>query len=401
MADEQNIQETTTVEEEVSAPQDISTALMNSLLGEGQVSNEQTQQVEETTTETESTETTQTEEQDEVFDEAVYVKNKFGKDSADDVLNELKELREKAEKTANGFEFKNEDSKKIAEYINEGKIEELTSYFDTQRKVDKLLKADLSDKKLVEELVKFNIHRDNIGLGEDDINFLFEEKYSIPKEPKQRDDELEEDFNERHAAWNEQRERTEKRMIIEAKIAQPKLAQLKSELVLPEIKKEGQQIEQMPTQEDLEAMEKEKATFLQSTQQTVNAFSGFNVEVKDKDVNYTVNYAPSAEEKLAIGKEFEKFAQSGFNANALFKDRWYDATTNTFKHEQMVKDLSRMFMGEKAEQKLVIDAVGKRMDAYIEKKKNVNITGTSQRSTFSPPNNKSEQEVITDAWLAV
>lgn len=339
---------------------------------------------------------------EELVDENIYLKNKFGWESEEVALNEIKALKEKAEKADKGFEYKNEDSKKIAEYINEGKIDELTSFFDTQKKVDKLLKADLSDKKAVEELVKFNIKQQNLGLEQEDIDFLFEEKYSIPKEPKQKDDELDDEFAERHAAWNEQRERIEKRMVIEAKMAQPKLEQLKSELVLPEIHKENtQQQMQQPSQEDLAAFTKAKDSFIQSAQQTVNSFNGFSVQVKDKDVDYTVGYVPSNDEKTFVSNELKKFAEAGFDANALLAERWVEADGKTLKVDVMTKDLLSIYTNEKLAQKLATDSANKRLEAYLKEKKQINVNGLSNQGTFNPNQPKTEIEALTEAILAM
>src|SRR3954467_603365 len=95
---------------------------------------------------------TETKPEEEILDESSYLKNKFGWDSEEVALSEIKALREKAEKN---FEYKNEDSKKLAEYINEGKIDDLYQFLDTQKRIDRLSKADLSDKNIAAELVKF------------------------------------------------------------------------------------------------------------------------------------------------------------------------------------------------------------------------------------------------------
>lgn len=333
---------------------------------------------------------------EEILDPNVYLKNKWGWENEEAADTEIKTLREKVTK---GYEYKNDESRKVAEYINDGKEEELYKHLDTKFKIKKLSTADLSDKNVAAELVKFGLHNDNPTLDKDEIDFLFNEKYSIPQKPVKGEDEEDGDYDLRLSSWQIQKDNIEKRMVIEAKMNQPKLAQLNTELVLPEINK-GTPAPQEPSPEEQEAFKQAKDSFLQSAKQKVDGFNGFTVQVKDKDVDYSVNYAPSPEERTIISDKLTKLAESGFDANELFADRWYDIATKTFKVDQMTEDLSRIFMGKNSDQKLAVDAANKRIEAFLKEKKNPNVTEGNQGSTFQPNGTKTQSEKLAEQFFA-
>lgn len=332
---------------------------------------------------------------EQVPDTNTFLKNKWGWDNEEVADAEIKSLKEKAEKN---FEFKNEDSKKVAEYIIEGKEDDLYAFLDNKKKVEKLTTANVEDINVAAQLVKFDLRNANKNLNEDEIDFLFNEKYAIPEKPIQGEYEDEDDYNYKVKNWEKQVSNIEKRMIIEAKMAQPKLAQLKSQLVLPNISREGSQMQ--PTQEDLTAAKEQQDSFIKFAESKAKDFTGFSVQVKDKDVNYTVSYAPSQEEKTLVTNKLKEFAESGFNANALLADRWVSEDGKTIKVEQMVKDLSRLYADDKATQKLVLDASNKRIEAYLKEKKQINVNGLSQNGQFSPSNNATALDQAREAAFA-
>ena len=328
-------------------------------------------------------------------DTNTFLKNKWGWDNEEAADTEIKSLREKAEKN---FEFKNEDSKKVAEYIIDGKEDELYAFLDNKKKVEKLATANVEDVNVAAQLVKFDLRNANKNLNEDEIDFLFNEKYATPEKPVQGEFEEDADYNTKVKIWEKQVSNIEKKMIIEAKMAQPKLAQLKTELVLPNISKESSQVQ--PTQEDLTAAKEQQDSFIKFAESKAKDFTGFSVQVKDKDVNYTVSYAPSQEEKTLVTNKLKEFAESGFNANALLADRWVAEDGKTIKVEQMVKDLSRLYADDKATQKLVLDASNKRIEAYLKEKKQINVNGLSQNGQFSPSNNATALDQAREAAFA-
>lgn len=398
MADEQVLEVEQKVETEISTNDKMANALMDSWFNDGvpkaEIPNETIVSKEETAT----TDVTETKDEEEILDPKDWLKREFDIEDVQVIKNEREELKKLKEK-GSSFEFKNDDSKKIAEYINEGKIDDLYNFLDTQKRVSKLATADVSDKNIAAELVKFGIQKDNPNLTQDDVEFIFNKKFSAPKEPVQRGDELDEEFSERHSEWEQAKANTERELIIEAKMAQPKMAQFKTELVLPQIQKENTQTEAQPSQEDLDRFAKEKDSFLQSAQKSIESFNGFTVQVKDKDVDYKSSYVPSPEEKAVISNKLQEFANSGFNSNVLFLDKWLNKD-NTINVNQMTEDLSRIYFGKNSDQKLATDSANKRIEAYIKEKKQIDVSKTETAGRFVPTET-TKDEVLTNAWLSV
>ena len=392
MADEQIVEVEQKVETEISTDDKTAASLMDSWLNDGVA---QTQQVEQKTEVQEEIKVEEKKDEEEILEPSAYLKNKFGWDNEEVALTEIKELREKATK---GFEYKNDDSKKIAEYINEGKTDELYTFLDTKKKVEKLSTADVTNGNVAAELVKFGIQKDNPNLTSDDVEFLFNKKFSTPKEPTQRGDELDEEFAERHSAWEEQKKNVERELVIEAKIAQPKMAQFNSELVLPEIHKESKETTNKVSEEDLVTLEKAQNAFLESATKKLGELKGLTYQVKDKDVDYTVSYDYSTEEKKLVEGKVKQFVETGFNAFAVLEDRW--ASNGALNEEQIAKDLLKLFTSEKATQKLITDAANKRLEVYLNEKKQINVNETRTSETFQAAK-KEANEVLVDAWLSV
>ena len=331
------------------------------------------------------------------FDPKDWLKQEFDVDDVSVIKGEREELKTLREKVKEQ-DFVNEDSKKVYDYLKGGKEDDLYNFLNQKKQVEKLSKADLTDKSIAAELVKFGIQRENPSLTSDDVDFLFKQKYSIPKEPKEEDFAIDTDYEAALGTWKEQVQNIEKGMVIEAKMQQPKLAQLQQEIVLPDIRKEQQS--NAPSQEDLAALQQMQQSFLQTVKTSVDGFKGFDVNVKDKDVDYVVSYAPSVEEKTLVSEKLNEFAQSGFDANVVLAERWVNKDGKSLNVEQMVKDLSLIYSNEKQSQKLVADAANKRLELYLKEKKNINLNETNN-SQFVPNGQKNQQEALVDALLAI
>lgn len=309
---------------------------------------------------------------------------KLGLEKEEDVINEISTLREK---TSKGYEYKNDDSKRIAEYINEGKEDDLYKFLDTKKKVEKLATADLSDKDIAAELVKFGLQRDNPTLNDDEVDFLFNEKYTLPKKPIQDENDTDDEYSEKVKVWQNQVATIEKRMVIEAKIAQPKMAQYKTELVLPDIQRESNGSQQALTQEELQKRDGIRNKFLSKLESDYKNFNGYEIKYKDEEVEIPVTFAIADEDKIALKKELEDFDVDGFIGNRWFNQ---DGSPNVV---QMMDDVTLLRNKEKAFQKIA-NEVGAQMKLhYMGKKANVNVTGAQEVVKLEGDKTQREKEI--------
>lgn len=403
MAEEQVLTEEQKTEEVVHDK--VSASLAEMVFGDTtqtvpDVKEEHPEQVQQVTTDIKETKEETQSEKEVAFDENGYLKNSFGWDNKEAAISELKELRELKVKKNDSISFKNEESRKVHELIQEGRLKEVKDILETQDKIETLISAEVN-KDTASEIIKLKMQLQykDYGLTAQEIENKYNKEFGIPKVPVKKEFESDEEYSERYSEWQEKVNDIEMTKIIEAKLARPELEKLKSQISFPEIKKENETYQ--PTQDELEKFENDKRSFLDVSQKTINEFNGFNVQIKDKDVNYAVNYAPSQEEKTLIDNKLKQFAESGFNTNSLLYDRWVneDKSLNV---NQMVKDLSRIYMGEKAEQKLAFDSANKRLDAYLKEKSNIKMEIGNPQGTFNPDNkNLSEMDRLREAMLSL
>lgn len=329
------------------------------------------------------------------FDESKYVKEKFGWDSADAGKQELETLRERAK----ALDLTNDESRKMLLYIKEGKRKELYEFLHQQEQVDRLLTSDLSNKDIATELVKFGISK-NKNLTKDEVNFLFNERFSIPEKPVKELTEVDDDYNARIETWQKQVENIQTRLVIEAKLAQPELEKLKVQIDLPDIQTQVQQPQL--TQEALDAAKKYDEAYTSSVTESLKNFNGFSVKVKNEAVGLpeiSIPYATTDADKTLLNQELMAFANANYNTNSLFKS-WLneDKSINT---KQVAEDRYLLANRDKIFQKLTEEAASKAIDAYVKGKKNININETNvQQTAVINKEDKTEMDTVRDQFFS-
>lgn len=323
-------------------------------------------------------------EEEEVFDADEYLKQNLGFDDWETAKSEIEKLR--TGKAASKYE--NEESEKIHKALLEGKNEEVYSFLEKQSKLNKLISSDLNDKN-AEEIVKLTMKSKYSDLTDDEIEYKYRKQFALPKEPEQTYDETDEEFEARKSDWEDKVKDVKMELMIEAKTSRSQLEKLKAELKLPNISQENEQNKAL-TQEELESANKYVQSYLQSVESSINSFDGFNVEYKDEEALVQSAYLPSDEEKKTISKQMKDFAESNFNANELFAQRWVkeDGTLNT---TRMARDLALLNSEEKIMQKLVSDGVTKRLTEYRKSTSNIKVNGAQSKGTFNPQSNEQGQ----------
>lgn len=276
--------------------------------------------------------------------------------------------------------FANDESKKFFEYIKEGKTDDVYSYLQTQKTLNKLLDGDIDESKAA-DIIKYNLASKYKEFSQADVERKFNKQYGIPKEPIQTVDELDDEFKARYDEWKEKVSEIKADMILDAKVVRPEIAKFKSELVLPDIAQNPiTESKRQPTQEELANDRKMKDEWVKAATDFSTKFNGFSTvatyKENGKDVEIPVNYGLSVEEKKLIGDTVSKFVESGFDPMAILKERWIDEGGND-KIDQVVKDLSWLLFGEKAAQKFANEASNQRLDMYLRDKKNIRVDNTA------------------------
>lgn len=338
----------------------------------------------------------QQEEEEEIVDADAWLKNTFGwenTESAKAELDELRKLRESAS-TKEEVKFANEASEKFYNLLKEGKEDDLYNFLQEKKRIEKLTSSEVDDN-IAADIIKLNMQKRYKDLTEAEIEYKFNKQFGVPAKPVQQDIETDDEYQERLSNWDSKVKDIKTEMMIEAKLAKPELEKLKSELTLPDIKRESKS--QGLTQEELEAQVKFVDSFKQSAKNALNSFDGFNVMVKDEEVEIPLSYAVSQEEKSAIEAQIAQFAESNFDANAILADRWLteNGELNT---NQVIRDLALLQSDGKISQKFVNDAASKRLAEHIRRTSNISVTSRTPQQTFSPDQKSDRDKQIEFIW---
>lgn len=343
---------------------------------------EPTAQVQETTQAAEvQTSTEATEEKTVDFNS--FVKNEFGFETIDEAKEFFQTAKEKTEQPS--LKFENEDSEKFFNLLKEGKKDEVYEFLAQQKRIEKLSGAEVNIK-TAEEIIKLSIQSKNPNLSDDEIDFVFQEKFDIPAKPVKEFEEDDEEFQQRLNQWESKVSAVEKKMVIEAKMAQPEIAQLKKNLVLPDIQP-AQSSE--ATQEDLQLVQELREQFEQTLESDYKNFGGFNVTFKDESsgIEIPIAYIPTDEEKVALKNEL-----SDFDHTEYFGNRWF-AKDGKPQVPQMMADKYFLENKEKILQKVANEAANKMRLKMIELQSNIKLNNQSQQ-TFVPNANANPIEAL-------
>ena len=323
-------------------------------------------------------ETTQTQSQ---VDYNQFVKETFGYETLDEAKAEFEQLK-KLKEEAPSQNFANDESKTLYQAWLEGKKDEVLDYLSSQKKIEKLATGEVNAN-TAEEIVKLTIKQKNKNLTDDEVDFMFNERFAVPAKPVQRADEYEEDYNARLAEWEEKAQVAQKRLIIEAKMSQPEIEKLKSELVLPNIQN-ANQISPEQEQEELRMNEEIRKQFEQSLETEYKSFDGFNVTFKDETagIEIPISYVPTEEEKATLKNEL-----SDFDHTEYFGNRWFSADGKP-QIKNMMADKYFLENKEKIMQKVANEAAQQMRLKMIAMQSNINLKGNANQQVFSPQSNE-------------
>ena len=341
----------------------------------GSVQQQQTAATVEENTQAASTETQ--------VDYNQFVKETFGYETLDEAKAEFEQLK-KLKEEAPSQNFANDESKTLYQAWLEGKKDEVLDYLSNQKKIEKLATGEVNAN-TAEEIVRLTIKQKNKSLTDDEVDFVFNQQFSIPAKPVQRADEYEEDYNARLAEWEEKAQVVQKRLIIEAKMSQPEIEKLKSELVLPNIQS-ANQISPEQEQEELRMNEEIRKQFEQSLETEYKSFDGFNVTFKDETagIEIPISYVPTEEEKATLKNEL-----SDFDHTEYFGNRWFSADGKP-QIKNMMADKYFLENKEKIMQKVANEAAQQMRLKMIAMQSNINLKGNANQQVFAPQSNETD-----------
>jgi hypothetical protein len=320
------------------------------------------------------------------FDSNQFVKERFGYDSVEQAEQEFKKLKEQP-----SFEFKDDVSKSLFDAIREGKADDVYEILNQQKRLEKLTSSELTPD-LAAEIVKTNIKNKYKDLSADDVELLFYDQHFVPLKPEQGYDESDEDYAGKVKTWQSQVDYAERKLMIEAKVIRPELEKLKSEIKLPDIYNEaGREAE---SQEEFEMMQQARSIYEKTLDSDFQSFNGFNVSVKDEDVEIPISFNVGEDERLTMKNDL-----MDFDSDSYLENRWFykDGKPNV---QQIMADKYLLENREKIFSKIANEAASQRLLAHLKKNGNININQSPTPQGAKPDLNGTEAERLRMAEWA-
>jgi hypothetical protein len=320
------------------------------------------------------------------FDPNQFVKERFGYETVEEAENEFKKLKENT-----SFQFKDDISKTLFDAIKEGKADDVYEVLNQQKRLERLTTSELNSE-IAAEIVKTNIKNKHKSLSDEDVELLFYDQFFVPLKPEQGYDESDDDYAAKVNQWQSQVDYTERRLMIEAKVLKPEIEKLRSEITLPDIYNEsGRQAE---SQAEFEVMQEARSIYERTLDSDFQSFNGFNVSVKDEDVEIPISFNVAEEERLAMKNDLEDF-----DTDLYFESRWFDKEGKP-NVQQIMADKYLLENREKIFSKIANEAASQRLLAHLKKNGNININQTPTPQGAKPDLNGIEAERLRMAEWA-
>jgi hypothetical protein len=297
------------------------------------------------------------------FNPDSFIKERFGFDTVDEAEQEFMRLIEEREQ-APDFDFSDDVSRTLFDAIKEGKTDDVYQILNEQKRIDKLTSSELTTE-IAAEIVKTNIQNKFKDLSADEVDLLFYDQFFVPLKPEQGYDETDEDYAGKLNAWQAQVDYTEKRLMIEAKVLRPEIAKLKSEIKLPDIYNEAGREAQY--QEEFEYLQQARSVYEKTLDSEFQSFNGFNVSVKDDDVEIPISFNVAEDERLALKQELSDFDGEAYLENRWFNEEGKPNVRQIMADKYVLENLPRIL------QKVANEAASQRLLAHLKKSGNINL----------------------------
>lgn len=267
---------------------------------------------------------------------------KFGYQTPEEAIKEIEELRTFKNSPGHPVEFKDEESAELFKSFTTGDREKLREYLNAQHNISRLVSLEVT-KDSAAEIVKYGMQLKYKDLKPEEVEYMYNKKFTIPPKPMQGADEEEIDYNERVSQWQQVASDRQMELLIEAKMMRPDLESAKKQITLPKaIETPDEAYAQY--QKMLEQQDKIKA----DTQQAYKAFTPKSIESKVKfideanKIDFEFQYEPDKDsfaKTVELVSDEEKFWKL-FSLPDGTPDRlkWFKAVHFMLNEEQYITE---------------------------------------------------------------
>ena len=278
--------------------------------------------------------------------------------------------------------FANETSKKVFDYLKEGRVDELMNIYQQQRQLESVDKLD------TDSILKLRIKYENPELTDEELQDEFESRYGVEQPDIDEDLDDPADIEKAKKRFERERSAVERQKKKDLKEARTFLQEKKEEIVLPDIATSASQTEVPQGNEIDEAAIKEfRDKYIKSIESAMNEVTGFGTKYKDDELDFQTSFVIDQAEKQNLKQSLEKFTLQDYFVPRYIKEDGSFNTTAIAKDLYVLENLNKIIDAH------VSQAVNNTKSLLIKGLKNANFQDTTMRQQPNEQLSK-EQEMV-------
>jgi hypothetical protein len=300
-------------------------------------------------------------------------------------VDEILKLTE--QQVAPEINFANETSKKVFEYLKEGKVDEFMSVYQQQKMLESVDKLD------ADNVLKLKIKYENPELTQEEINEEFESRYGVEQPDIDEDLDDAADIEKAKKKFEREKSAMERLKKKDLKEAKDFLQEKKQEIVLPDIQTSKTQQQEAQGQEvDEVAIKEYRDKYLNSIPKTIDEIVGFESKYKDSELEFNTTYVIDANEKQALKNKMENFTLQDYFVPRYINEK------GDFDTESIAHDLYVLENFDRIVEAHVSQAVNQAKAMFVKGLKNANFQESVSRSL--PDEQKAKHDEMADYFFA-
>lgn len=306
------------------------------------------------------------------------------------------EITTKLTEEPTSISFGNDESKKVFDYLKEGKVDDVLQVYNEQRRLSSI--ADMSDADVVKLAMEFK----HAGLTTEDIAEEFSSKFSLEKpEAPDPDDYIDEDslakaqksYEKDLARFNKEQKSLDRLLKLEASESRDYLESLRKDIVLPDITPAANKPSEPDYERAIEEQKKYRQEYLTSLEKSSAGFKEIPFKISDEGVSFEGSYQIDDAERQQLQKDLsEKDVMNDLIMSRYIKDDGYDTT-------KLMEDIYWLKNKEKIITSAVKQALSKGKLENIRSVKNVDLDN-QHRDDFTPSTEAQLHEMAKNFFKA-
>lgn len=287
--------------------------------------------------------------------------------------------------------FKNDLSKKVFEAIVAGNYAEVAPIIYEQSVLSNL------DKLSPQDAIKLQMQYENPDMSSEDIEKEFRDRYEFEEEKIDTEFMTEEEIKAHQKRVEKDKKSFEKELKRDSRDAVRFLSEKRQDIDIPNINEyinskapqapdNSKEIEEYNTY-----METERKKYEDSIEPSLQKITPFELEFKDDEVNFKVNFVPSQEDLNGMKDKLKAFTLEDY-----FGPEYYNQEKGEYNTTKLAEDIYWRENREKIVKSIVSQAVASAKADMLKKIKGVSIGDAPSSSSASNTSNRSELDSFVD-----